>query len=126
MGMNKETALGLLAAGGIGIGGFALYTIQQEKQRSLYVSYWSGLVAFNKQASNTGVRTLDWYNGLPYNWWWGYTMEEFLKELPDHVLREDEPLWRNFRFSLRIALPSARANHVVLDQRRLLHPVEQI
>jgi len=34
-----------------------------------------------------------WYHGLPYTWWWGMNLIDFIYEIRDHVLRPDEPLW---------------------------------
>jgi len=34
-----------------------------------------------------------WYHGLPYAWWWGMNLIDFIYEVRDHVLRPDEPLW---------------------------------
>ena len=33
----------------------------------------------------------DWYYGLPYDWWWGMSLVDFIYELPEHV--EKEELW---------------------------------
>ena len=35
----------------------------------------------------------DWHHGIPYDWWHGLTMDEFLKELPQHLDKRHEPLW---------------------------------
>ncbi|MEM2446518.1 MAG: FkbM family methyltransferase [Candidatus Bathyarchaeia archaeon] len=32
-----------------------------------------------------------WYHGLPYEWWWGMSLVDFIYELPEHV--EGEELW---------------------------------
>ena len=32
-----------------------------------------------------------WYNGVPNNWWYGMSVLEFIRFLPEHVL--DEPEW---------------------------------
>jgi len=34
-----------------------------------------------------------WYYGLPYTWWWGMNLIDFIYEVREHVLRPDEPLW---------------------------------
>jgi len=34
-----------------------------------------------------------WYYGLPYTWWWGMNLIDFIYEIREHVLRSDEPLW---------------------------------
>jgi FkbM family methyltransferase len=34
-----------------------------------------------------------WYYGLPYTWWWGMNLIDFIHEIQDHVLRPDEPEW---------------------------------
>jgi len=34
-----------------------------------------------------------WYHGLPYTWWWGMNLIDFIYEIREHVLRRDEPLW---------------------------------
>ena len=34
-----------------------------------------------------------WYYGLPYAWWWGMNLIDFIHEIGEHVLRSDEPLW---------------------------------
>jgi FkbM family methyltransferase len=34
-----------------------------------------------------------WYYGLPYTWWWGMNLVDFIYEIENHVLRPDEPLW---------------------------------
>ena len=34
-----------------------------------------------------------WYYGLPYSWWWGMNLIDFIYEIREHVLRDDEPLW---------------------------------
>lgn len=48
---------------------------------------WVNLVYKNVDAG------IDWYNGLPYTWWWGTSADEFVKALDDHINRTDEPLW---------------------------------
>lgn len=34
-----------------------------------------------------------WYYGLPYTWWHGMNLVDFIYEIPEHVLRPDEPEW---------------------------------
>uniref|UniRef100_A0A7C4RYN6 FkbM family methyltransferase n=2 Tax=cellular organisms TaxID=131567 RepID=A0A7C4RYN6_FERPE len=34
-----------------------------------------------------------WYYGLPYTWWWGMSLIDFIFEIRNHV--EDEPEWIN-------------------------------
>lgn len=34
-----------------------------------------------------------WYWGLPYTWWYGMNLVDFIYEIPEHVLRPDEPEW---------------------------------
>jgi hypothetical protein len=44
---------------------------------------------------NNIKRGKEWYFGLPYQWWWGMTVLDFIEEIEDHVVREDEPEWLN-------------------------------
>jgi FkbM family methyltransferase len=37
----------------------------------------------------------EWYFGLPYQWWWGMTALDFIEEIENHVIRDDEPEWLN-------------------------------
>jgi FkbM family methyltransferase len=39
------------------------------------------------------TRGLPWYHGLPYTWWWGMNLIDFMHEIKEHVLRPDEPEW---------------------------------
>ena len=34
-----------------------------------------------------------WYYGVPYTWWWGMSLVDFIHEIREHVLRPDEPEW---------------------------------
>jgi FkbM family methyltransferase len=34
-----------------------------------------------------------WYYGLPYEWWWGMNLIDFIQEITDRILRDDEPDW---------------------------------
>jgi FkbM family methyltransferase len=54
-----------------------------------------GLVAHHwiQHCVNNLERGLPWYYGLPYTWWWGMHLIDFIYELPGHVLRPDEPEW---------------------------------
>lgn len=31
-----------------------------------------------------------WYHGLPYNWWWGMSLLDFMAEIENHVIEEEE------------------------------------
>ncbi|MEM4977228.1 MAG: FkbM family methyltransferase, partial [Desulfurococcaceae archaeon] len=33
---------------------------------------------------------LKWYHGLPYNWWWGMSLLDFIYEIENHVIEEEE------------------------------------
>lgn len=48
---------------------------------------WKKKTALNKQ------RNKHWYHGLPYKWWWGLTLQQFLDILPYHLNRKTEPKW---------------------------------
>jgi FkbM family methyltransferase len=39
------------------------------------------------------TRGLPWYYGLPYDWWYGMNLIDFIHEVREHVLRPDEPEW---------------------------------
>ena len=34
-----------------------------------------------------------WYYGLPYTWWYGMSLIDFMEEIPERVV--DEPEWLN-------------------------------
>ncbi len=34
-----------------------------------------------------------WYHGVPYKWWYGLSVKQFLAVLPKHLNRKKEPLW---------------------------------
>jgi FkbM family methyltransferase len=36
---------------------------------------------------------LPWYYGIPYTWWWGMNLIDFIYEIHEHVLSPDEPKW---------------------------------
>ena len=42
---------------------------------------------------NNEVKGSDWFIGVPYTWWHGYSKERFIQELPNHLNPEKEPLW---------------------------------
>jgi FkbM family methyltransferase len=46
---------------------------------------------------NHCIRNLEegrpWYFGIPYTWWWGMNLIDFIYEIREHVLRPDEPKW---------------------------------
>jgi len=44
---------------------------------------------------NNIKRGKEWYIGIPYTWWWGMTVLDFIEEIEDHVIRDDEPEWLN-------------------------------
>jgi len=39
------------------------------------------------------MKGLPWYYALPYDWWWGMNLIDFIHEMREHVLRPDEPEW---------------------------------
>jgi FkbM family methyltransferase len=39
------------------------------------------------------MKGLPWYYALPYDWWWGMNLIDFIHEIRGHVLRPDEPEW---------------------------------
>lgn len=57
----------------------------RKKQRVL--EYWRDVVINNEKLLH------DWYRGIPYDWWHGFTVDKFLEELPRHVDPRLEPCW---------------------------------
>jgi len=58
-----------------------------EPVRSLIVHHWI------QHCINNLRHGRDWYYAVPYTWWWGMDLIDFIYELPEHVLRPDEPEW---------------------------------
>jgi len=56
-------------------------------ERTPPLKRWRGHVERNMREGR------HWYHGLPYRWWWGKSMENFLKALPGHLDPEKEPKW---------------------------------
>jgi len=55
--------------------------------KPLIADHWISHCIMNLEAGKP------WYHGLPYTWWWGMNLIDFIHEIRDHVLRKDEPLW---------------------------------
>ena len=55
--------------------------------RSLVADHWINYCVLNLMQGRP------WYYGLPYNWWWGMNLIDFIYEIREHVLRLDESLW---------------------------------
>lgn len=94
----------ILAVAGIALGATAIIkgyldnrattaALDLQKGKDGYLAYWDGVVAYNLQSGG------NWYNGIPYAWWYGYDGPRFIRELPDHIFLSSEPLWVQLRFS---------------------------
>ena len=55
--------------------------------KPLIADHWINYCIFNMEQGRP------WYYGLPYTWWWGMNLIDFIYEIREHVLRDDEPLW---------------------------------
>lgn len=55
--------------------------------KSLIADHWVNHCIINLEQGRP------WYYGLPYAWWWGMNLIDFIHEIGEHVLRSDEPLW---------------------------------
>jgi hypothetical protein len=55
--------------------------------KSLIADHWINYCILNLEQGRP------WYYGLPYTWWWGMNLIDFIYEIREHVLRPDEPLW---------------------------------
>lgn len=60
-------------------------SIRTEALKRLLTLCWSNKVIKNIEHDRP------WYYGLPYTWWYGCSILDFIEQLPDHVL--DEPEW---------------------------------
>jgi len=52
--------------------------------KPLVVHHWIAYCIYNLE------RGRPWYYGLPYTWWWGMNLMDFILELPEHVDKEEE------------------------------------
>lgn len=48
---------------------------------------------WRKRVHNNVANGSKWYYGLPYSWWWGKSVNGFLKALPKHLDYTTEPEW---------------------------------
>lgn len=53
--------------------------------KPLIVHHWIAYCIYNLE------RGRPWYYSLPYTWWWGMNLIDFIQELPEHIDKED--LW---------------------------------
>lgn len=63
------------------------------------IAHWLGVIIKNLTAKHA------WYHGLPYKWWHGLIITEFLQMFPKHLakpnIQEKEPKWFTYRGKLR-------------------------
>lgn len=91
MKIKKINITPAIAVGGLilgSLGAYAFYKAIKNQEIDGYLAYWIGVLAYNQKTAQ------DWWNGLPYTWWWGYLPQRFIVELPDHINRFDEPKWK--------------------------------
>ena len=53
--------------------------------RDLIADHWINYCILNLRQGR------DWYHGLPYTWWWGMNLVDFIHEIRNHI--DEEPLW---------------------------------
>lgn len=55
------------------------------------LKHWKWVILRNLERRRT------WYHGLPYKWWYGLPVTQFLKLLPFHLDQKEEPKWFTYR-----------------------------
>jgi len=54
------------------------------KIRDVISNYWINYCITNIISGRA------WYHGLPYTWWWGMSLTDFIHEIPEHVEKEEQ------------------------------------
>ena len=57
--------------------------VKLTKDQILRVYAWYAKIYHNLENNKK------WYVGIPHNWWWGMNYIQFLKKLPEHIVKEE-------------------------------------